>query len=177
MQNIIKMKSILVVFVLLWGVAVTAKAQNLNNNSNLFRQANGIFRVAEAGQLADSVNVWGDIPNTGRFLIPQGTTLPELMSYAGGPRGLESDLFNISNVKIKVNISRYLGPERGGSEVTNFEFKYREPIPGEIYRYNLQNNDVVSIEVRRRPNFLDYFRTIGPIITTITSIIILSDRF
>jgi hypothetical protein len=37
-------------------------------------------------------------------------------------------------------------------------------------------NDTISIEARRRPNFLDYFRVIGPIITTVTSIIILSDR-
>jgi hypothetical protein len=174
MKKGIKSGSLIIGFVLAF--VTLAQAQNINSGSNLFRKANGIFRVAEAGQLADSVNVWGDIPNTGRFLIPKGTKLPELMSYAGGPRGLGSDIFNLSNVKINVNISRYMGPEAGASEISNFEFKYKEPIPAELYRYNLQNNDVVSIEVRRRPNFIDYIKVVGPIITTFTSILVLSRR-
>lgn len=157
-------------------VSSNAQIDEQLRGSQQFRLADGIFRVAEPGQLADSVNVWGDIPRTGRFLIPENTTLPELISYAGGPRGLNSDLFNISNVKIKVNISRYLGVGEKETEVSNFEFKYKDPIPSELYNFDIQNNDIVSIEVRRRPNFLDYFRTIGPIITTITSIIIISDR-
>lgn len=172
MTNIARARYLLP-FIFLLGFASISNAQNINS-SNLFRQANGIFRVAEPGQLADSVNVWGDIPNTGRFLIPKGTTIPELMSYAGGPKGLNSDQFNLSSVKIKVNISRYLGPEAKRSVVKNFEFKYKDPIPAELYNYNIRNNDVVSIEVRRRPNFLDIIRTVGPIVTTITSIIILS---
>jgi hypothetical protein len=155
---------------------MSAHAQNISTGSQQFRQANGIFRVAEPGQLADSVNVWGDIPTTGRFLIPKGTSLPELMSYAGGPQNLNSDLFNISKVKIVVNVSRYMGVGKGETEISNFEFKYKDPIPAKLYTYDIQNNDIISIEVQRRPNFLDYFRVIGPIITTVTSIIILSDR-
>lgn len=142
--------------------------------SQQFRLGAGIIRIAEPGQLADSVNVWGDIPNTGRFLIPEKTSLPQLISYAGGPRGLESDLFNISSVKINVNISRYLGPDADKSIIENFEFKYGEPVPAELYQFNLKNNDVISVEVKRRPNFLDYVQVIGPIVTTITSIIVLS---
>ena len=42
------------------------------------------IRVAEIGQLVDSVNVWGDVNSSGRYLIPEDTNLPELISFSFG---------------------------------------------------------------------------------------------
>ena len=47
--------------------------------------ADGFIRFAEAGQLVDTVNVWGDLGRTGRYIIPRGTTITELISFGGGP--------------------------------------------------------------------------------------------
>ena len=34
------------------------------------------IRVAEIGELADSVNVWGDVGSSGRYIIPETMPIP-----------------------------------------------------------------------------------------------------
>ncbi|MDZ7757196.1 hypothetical protein [Rhodohalobacter sp.] len=74
------------------------------------QQAGGdsFIRVAEFGQLVDSVNVWGDINTAGRYLIPEGTNVVEMISYARGYntlRGRETEL-DWSAVNLEIKVSR-----------------------------------------------------------------------
>lgn len=82
--------------------------------SQQFRLGSRIIRVAEPGQLADSVNVWGDIHSPGRYLIPINTTLPELISYALGPqtRSNRNTQLNWSKRRVEVAVSDF-NPETG----------------------------------------------------------------
>jgi hypothetical protein len=43
------------------------------------------YYVAKAGELTMQVNVWGFVPNPGRYEVPTSTNLIQLLSYAGGP--------------------------------------------------------------------------------------------
>ncbi|HLR31349.1 MAG TPA: hypothetical protein VK074_02595, partial [Fodinibius sp.] len=42
------------------------------------------IRVAEAGDLTDTLNVWGDVGSSGRYIVPEGIKLPELISFSLG---------------------------------------------------------------------------------------------
>jgi hypothetical protein len=39
--------------------------------------------------------------------------------------------------------------------------------------FNLQNNQVVTVQVKRRPSFADYVRVIGPILSTVATTILI----
>lgn len=146
--------------------------------SQQFRLAEGIVRIAEAGELADQVNIWGDINAPGRFSIPRGTTLPELISYARGPityRTGETTL-NWSKLHIEVNVSRYNG-EASNEEIYNFRYRYTERAPQGIRNFVLKEDDIVSLEVKRRATLVDYLRVVGPIASIAATTLLVIDRF
>lgn len=142
-----------------------------------FRLGERIIRVAEQGELADSVNVWGDINSPGRYLIPKNTTLPQLISYAFGPFNLRDRQTNLdwSKLRIEVNISNYNVSE-GYEEITNFEFRYNEPLPVEMRTFDLKNNQIVSLQVKRKPAFIDYVQLVAPVISVLATSILLIEN-
>lgn len=145
--------------------------------SQQFRMAEGIVRIAEPGQLADTVNVWGDINNPGRYMVPRGTRVHEMISYARGPsiyRTSETAL-DWSKLRVEVNISRY-DRETGMEEVHSFQFRYNEPYPAELRRYQLQNDEILSLEIKRRPGFPDILRVIAPTISAIATTVLIFQR-
>jgi hypothetical protein len=77
--------------------------------SQQFRMADRIVRIAEPGQLADTINVWGDVNSPGRYLIPKGTALPEVISYSFGPTGIRDreTTLDWSRLRVEVNVSDY----------------------------------------------------------------------
>lgn len=149
----------------------------MDRQSQMFRLGDGIIRIAEPGQLADSVNVWGDISTSGRYLIPRGTTVPELISYARGPISLRTGETTLdwSEVRVEISISRY-NPETGLDDVDVFTYFYNQAMPADLRGYKLKNGDVVSMQVRRRPTFRDYISVISPVVSLLLSTLLLYDR-
>jgi len=133
------------------------------------------IRVAEMGELVDSINVWGDVGSAGRYLVPEGTNLPDLISFSFGylgPRSLDIDW---TKTQIEVKVSRYDGSRRY-VEVAYFRYRYHDPEPIELWEFELQNNDVVTLQVRRRPSLADYVSVIAPVLSVLTTSILLIDR-
>lgn len=146
----------------------------------MFRMAEGFVRIAEPGQLADTVTVWGDISSPGRYIIPRGTKPHELISYARGPAnrlygGANEVALDWSKLRLELSISTY-HPQRGEETVQSYEFRYSDPFPAELRGYILQNDQIVSIEVKRRPTIVDYLRVLGPVLSVTTTTILLIDR-
>lgn len=144
--------------------------------SQQFRSADRIIRIAEPGQLADTLNVWGDVNSPGRYLIPKGTTLPGLISYSLGPRAIyERDTaLDWSKLRVEVNIS---GENSGGGErVTSFRYHYNEPLPDGMRTFRLENNQVVTIEVKRKPSFMDYLRVVAPVLSSVATGLLIAER-
>lgn len=172
--NSVLMGTIIILFT---GGSSFCFAQNSGSgirNSNQFRLGSRIIRVAEPGQLADSVNVWGDINSPGRYLIPVNTTLPELISYAFGPqtRSTSSTQLNWSKRHIEVSVSQY-NPAKGKEMITHFKFRLNEPLPEGMRKFDLENNQVVSIRVRRQPTIGDYLGVIAPVFSAVGVIVLL----
>lgn len=139
--------------------------------------ADRFFRVAEIGQLADSINVWGDVGSAGRYIVPENTTLPELVSYSFGYnqlRGRESDI-DWAKTQIELKVSRY-NENRKRVEVAFFRYRYHDPEPVEMFEFDLQNNDIVSLQVRRKPSFTDYVNVIAPVISVIATSFLLYEN-
>lgn len=158
-------------------IVLNAQGQGLSQ----MNQANAnqaLIRIAEPGQLADTLNVWGDVGTTGRYLIPRSTTLLELISYAGGFGRRGSGSVNASpftKVNMRVTISRY-NEEQNREVLKHFSLKYRDPVPPEFRHYELANEDVVALQVKQKPGFLDILGVVGTILGTATTSYFFYDR-
>ncbi|REL33834.1 hypothetical protein DYD21_10540 [Rhodohalobacter sp. SW132] len=168
---------LLLIVTSLYTVENTTAQQREVPTSQMFRLAEGIVRIAEPGQLADSVNVWGDVSAPGRYVVPRGTRAHELISYARGPIGFRTGETTLdwSKMRLEVNISRY-DHETGEETVQNFRFRYNEPYPAELRRYRLSNDEIISLEVKRRAAFVDYVRVIAPVLTAVATGFLIVDR-
>jgi len=146
-------------------------AQLLGENGNRY------IRVAEAGQLADSVNVWGDVTSAGRYIVPVETTLPELISFSLGYTQLRGREANIdwAKTQIEVKVSRYNKKEKL-VDVALFRYKFSDTEPVEMFEFDLQNNDIVSVQVRRKPSFTDYVNVVAPVVSVLATSILLIDN-
>jgi hypothetical protein len=137
------------------------------------------IRVAEIGQLVDSVNVWGDVNSSGRYLVPEDTKLPELISFSFGfteqrQSGRDGSLGG-EKQEIEVKVSRY-DQEQRMVEVAYFRYRNYDPEPVEMFEFDLQNNDLVTVNVSRVPTFTDYVGVIAPILGTLATSILLIER-
>jgi len=145
--------------------------------SQQFRLGDRIVRIAEPGQLSDTLNVWGDINSPGRYLVPKNTSLPKLISYALGPINFRDrqTALDWSKIRVEINVSSY-NPTQGYENVKRFQFRYSEPVPVEMRTFDLKNNQIVSVEVKRKPAFIDYVQVIAPVVSTVATSILLIQR-
>jgi hypothetical protein len=135
------------------------------------------IRVAEMGELVDSINVWGDVGSSGRYLVPEGTNLPDLISFGFGYASITGREVNIdwAKTQVEVKVSRF-DENRRIVEVAYFRYRYHDPEPVELWEFELQNNDIVTLQVRRRPSLTDYVGVIAPVISVIATSFLLLDR-
>lgn len=155
---------------------IYAQNQQLNL-SQQFRLGDRIIRIAEPGQLADTVNVWGDVGSAGRYLIPKGTTLPDLITYSFGPRTLNDGQTQIdwSKMRVEINIQQY-DINTGVQDIKKFRYRFEEPFPDGLNDFIIGNNQTITVRVKRKPSFRDYLGIIAPVISSIATTIIIVDR-
>jgi len=156
----------------------TVQAQNQQlNYSQQFRLGDRVIRIAEPGELVDSVNVWGDVGSSGRYLVPKGTSLAKLISYSFGPRTLQGNETQIdwSKMRVEINIQEF-DFEDGEEELTKFRYRFEEPFPDGMKDFKLKNNQTVAIRVKRRPAFRDYLSIVASTLSALATTIILLDR-
>lgn len=174
------LKSSLSIFCILSIISQITQAQDRGRQleySQQFRLAERIIRIAEPGQLADTLNVWGDVNSPGRYLIPRGTNLPELISYSFGPstyRSREAEL-DWSKMRLEVKVSRYNDAQKE-VDIETFSYRYDRPEPEGMFEFDLQNDDIVTLQVKRRPAFIDYVRVIAPIVSSVATGVLLIER-
>ena len=160
---------------LLFSEAVIAQNQDLIA-SQQFRMGARFIRIAEPGEFADSVNVWGDIGSSGRYVIPEGTNLTKLLTFALGPNTLGGETqLDWSKMRVEVNIQEY-NPETGVNTIEKFRYRFEEPFPDGMAAFILENNQTVAVRVKRKPTIRDYIGVVAPAISAIATSIIIVDR-
>ena len=155
--------------------AETAIAQI--SQTQAFRLSEGYVRIAQAGQVADTLSVIGDLNAPGRYIVPRGTKIDELLAHARGPVGSRFSAENIdwNKIRVETTVSRY-SPESRMAESTTFIFTYDQTYPEEMWEYSLQNGDVVKVEVKRKAAFLDWLRVFSTVVSATATTIIVVDR-
>jgi hypothetical protein len=166
MKHIITYAALVIISVM----AIPAQAQLPETLSDRY------IRVAELGELVDSVNVWGDVNSQGRYLVPEGTNLPDLISFSFGytPLGREASV-DWAKTQVEIKVSRF-NEDRKLVEVAYFRYRYHDPEPPEMWEFELQNNDIITLQVRRRASIADYVGVIAPVLSVITTTLILWER-
>ena len=158
-------------------IAGTARAQDERPLTLQYRLVEGIVQISKPGEESVLINLWGDVNAPGRFMVPTGTTLIELISFARGPASFRTGETTLdwSKLRVEVNVSRR-NQERNINEVVNFRFRYTQQLPPGIRDFILQENDFITLEVKRRPALVDYMRIVGPISTVVAAMILLVDK-
>jgi hypothetical protein len=72
-------------------VSATVEAQvstqtELNTNKQAEQGRPGYFFYAKSFEVTMTVNLWGEVPQQGMYVISTSTDIIQLLSYAGGPR-------------------------------------------------------------------------------------------
>lgn len=123
-----------------------------------------IVRLAPTGVLADTINVWGAVTQRGRFMVPRGTTVTQMLSYTGGPGigGGSTRLGDARSVygyhsrpQVEVYLHRYDEYEQRET-LERWVYRLRDPFPEGMRNYQLQNGEYVTVLVRTRPTALQY---------------------
>lgn len=142
-----------------------------------FRLAEGFVRIAEPGQLADTLSVLGDINAPGRYIVPRGTRVHELISHARGPvpASRNSAQLDWTKTRVEVSISRY-NNEIDSEQINMFIYQYSEPFPEGLRDYVLKSDDIVSVEIKQKPGFLDWLRVFSTLVSATATTIIVIDR-
>lgn len=175
MQKTIKLLlAILIISIL----SVKTRAQQSQLNvSQQFRLAERVVRIAEPGELVDSVSVWGDIGSSGLYLVPKGTSLAKLLSYSLGPRTLRDNQTQIdwSKMRVEIYIHEH-DTEKSSDKVDSFKYRFEENFPPGMWSYLVTNNQTVTVLVKRKPSFRDYLTIFATTISAVASTVILLER-
>lgn len=143
------------------------------------RSPSDVVRIAPAGVLADTVNVWGAVGRAGRFLVPRNTTIPQVLSYSGGPGSQIRDQAGVfrffSLPQIEVYVNRF-DIDNNKETVKIFTYKYRDPFPEGMRNYTLQNGEFVTVHMRQRPSVFEYISFGASLITSLLGLYFVIDR-
>lgn len=136
------------------------------------RLGESFIRVAEPGEIVDTVQVWGDISVPGNYIVPKGSSVKQVISYARGPARTVSNVVQLdwSQLRMDVVLSHYdIKTEK--EEKTFFKNSYNAALVKGIRTKKVQNGDVIVVEVKRKPVLVDWLGVIGPIISAVTGIV------
>jgi hypothetical protein len=71
-------------FVIFIGI-LNAQDKERVGNQQTFNQQGGLFNYSDKEKVNIEVSVWGYVKYPGKYIVPQGSSLVDLISYAGGP--------------------------------------------------------------------------------------------
>ena len=123
-----------------------------------------IVRLAPTGVLADTINVWGAVTQRGRFMVPRGTTVTQMLSYTGGPGigagttrpGDGRNVFGyFSRPQVEVYLHRF-DEHQQQETLERWVYRLRDPFPEGMRNYPLKNGEYVTVYIRTRPTTLQY---------------------
>jgi len=163
------MKNILLIILTLLSLSVFAQDKNEKIGiPDEFKIGTNYYNYGDKDKVNLDVFVWGSIRVPGKYLIPQGTTLLELLTLCGGPVN-ESKLEDIRIVRLK---NDSLGVKEDKVMTFNYnDFLWEKQItnPGRLNPV-LYPGDMILIPNSPKYNFRDNLYLILGVTTTLVSI-------
>jgi protein involved in polysaccharide export with SLBB domain len=132
------------------------------------------YYFAQPGDFTMLVSVWGNVGRSGRYEVPVGTNIGDLLSLAGGPgadvRGAPgSDVYSRRGGDTIVRLSRLTSRE--GREIV-LEYRIDDLLRLKERDVPLQEGDIIMIDQIRKFNVWDVFQ----LISTSGTLLLLLDR-
>ena len=133
------------------------------------------YYFAQPGDFTMLVSVWGDVGRSGRYEVPVGTDIGQLLSLAGGPgadiRGVVgSDTWSRRGAgNTIVRLSRLTG---GAGREIILEYKIEDLLKLRERDVPLQEGDIIMIDRVRPFNIWDLFT----LLSTSGTLLLLMDR-
>lgn len=161
--SVMKARSV-VAFVLMAGATVSEGFAQLTESGlapSLSRGSSAsYYYIGKPGELTMQVNLWGAVKNPGRYEVPSGTDLVQLLSYAGGP--LEAA--TLSDVKV----TRVERKEGGGSLRSEFRVDLEDLRDVDPAKLALYPGDTVFLDYSSWETVRDVFIVVG-VLATVTA--------
>lgn len=140
-------------------------------SEDIIKNGTNYYNYADKDKVNIEVSVWGYVKNPGKYLIPSGTTIIDLITLCGGPLTdskmedvrlirLKNDSLKIKNDKvILLNFKDFLGEEK----IKDVSRENPILIPG----------DIILIPGVTKSTFKENFALILGSVSTLTSIAVL----
>ncbi|MBI2428136.1 MAG: hypothetical protein HYV29_04960 [Ignavibacteriales bacterium] len=159
------MKSLITVLWLAFSIVAVAQVSTdteVNTSSKLGEIRPGYYVIAKPFEVTMTVNVWGEVPLQGLYVVPVQTDIVQIISYSGGPKE-KSDLEDIL-------IYRATDSKKSNAQRTMMRVNVVDIVEGEKRPLVLQPGDMIV--VKKIPDALTWL-DIFAITTTITSLLTL----
>jgi hypothetical protein len=151
-------------------IAQVSTDTEVNTSSKIGEIRPGYYVVAKPFEVTMTVNVWGEVPLQGLYVVPVQTDIVQIISYAGGPKE-KSDLEDIL-------IYRATESKKSSAQRTMMRVNVVDIVEGEKKPMVLQPGDMIVVKKIPDPlTWLDIFAittTITSLLTLIISVIALS---
>jgi len=155
------MKLFLTLFIVIAAVASSFAQVPTETELNSAKQSSlsrpGYFYYAKPFEVTMTVNLWGEVPQQGVYVIPTNTDIIQLISYAGGPK-------EHSNLN-EVLLYRVSG-KKDVKEKTLFTIAVRDILEGKSPTVPLAPGDMIV--VKRIPDSLTWQDVLMIVNTTAT---------
>jgi hypothetical protein len=122
----------------------------------------GYFVIAKPLEVSMTVNIWGNVPAQGLYVVPVATDIIQLLSYAGAPK----ENANLDEVLI---FRAAMGKKEGGKLRTSKVINVNEMIEGKMEPIKLLPGDMIVV---RKMSGLTW-QEVAVVVTTVSSVIIL----
>lgn len=173
------MKYLLAVIVFFNAAQVLGQDTTLRiGRTEIARTGTNYYNHSDPDKVNFEVILWGGIKNPGKYLIPQGTTLIDLITLSGGP----NKAYVLRNIKlIQVRDS---GNELVSSGVLNLNyedfFNYEKRSSYKKMNPVLSPGDIIVLPIEDDKTFWDYFKEIlsylSPILSIISIVVLIATR-
>ena len=142
-----------------------AQEKNTQLGSSNFNTKNAMFDYSDPEAVNIKVSVWGAVKYPGKYLIPNYTSVLDLISYAGGPDG------NAAMDELKL----YRIDKNGKEKL--IDFNYNDIVYGDKLEVKnrivpkLEPGDFLIIPSRNTTSFREYLNIGLQIISVVVSVI------
>lgn len=159
------MKTLLITCCLFFPILAVAQVSTeteVNTSTKVGEIRPGYYVVAKPYEITMTVNLWGEVPLQGLYVVPMKTDIVQLLSYSGGPKE-KSDLEDVL-------IYRVSDSKKSETQRSMIRIDVSDIVRGKSQPVVLQPGDMVV--VKRIPDSLDWL-DIFTIATAITSVLTL----
>jgi hypothetical protein len=162
------MKKLFFILLIIFAIPVYSQVdQQIGRTSNLYNRYYGnYYDYSDPATINIKVSVWGYVSSPGKYIVPIYTTVPDLISYAGGPE----DQANLDDIRI------YRIDQNGKEELIQLNYTdllHEDELSKHNINPNIKASDILIIPGSPKYYFRDYLSISLSIFSALVSLTIL----